>query len=1563
MKYNMTTVENPETNRSIKIGSVKYKELLKQYDYDETKNKLVKKTSDTTITCNTTPEKQVNLPCASNINLTINDIHTCCINTDTSINKIIHLSDIHIPLHLYKDRQCEYLTIFEKLYKSIAPYGGNAANEVIIVISGDLLNTKGVIEAETILLTKNFIKTLSSYYFTIIALGNHDIIYEGNNSRLDIISSICNDIPNVTVLRNTGLYRVNNILFCFSSLLDMKFIKYSAIMPTALLQHCIAIYHGSVKGAKMCNGTICNTPSYPSLQDFNGFDAVLLGHIHKHQALAPNIAYAGSLIQQNFGETINNHGYLIWSLPANNNIISSACGTVSSACGTVSSACGTVSSACGTVSSVKTHDAVGFTHIEIENDYIFLYIDVKDGVITESSLSTLTQYKNKNLRIKCKTSNTTNTQYAMLEEKLKTQYNVVSIGLANSLTSYNISNIFQANNEVLYEDEINLIKKECNIELENELIALHKDFYKNVQQNINRWNILTLAFKNILIYGNNKENYIDFVNGVNNICSKNNTGKTSIINAILYVLFHKTCDDSFNRYNMVSNTRKSGYITITFKCNGTHYKIHKELTSVNKLLYQTNTRCTVTFYKKVTPAAQQVTPAAQQVTPAAQLNTSDINTNLTSGTSAAYCDSVETDNYIDITSSDVTKTIASIIDIIGTFDNFIANNVISSKYTYNLLNIKSTERLEYFHNICNTCVYDAYVEKCKEIIKDLKKKIADTSPKIEVMGKLILSVEDINKYHLEQVTLDDELKNLKLQRDSYISDVSRLTQFIQTTVITLDEETLIKNIKDIEITTQQELDITQYTETSLLNLIQLYKGLIVQGLPSLEEITQNLKQYNAESIDATSVNTLVECEIKKNTLLNRKKDITLFLDQFIYSNTDKETLVFNIKNIEDELNAACGDIYDAVISDYTEASLLNLIQSYTNLLQDLPQRCHRQRVPSLESITQSIREIQQNSLYSEFLLTHAAGVELKQLKDNVNNNNIKLKKLQNTTICTTCAACAAGTTCAACAAGNVSEDKLHECNITALEYELSLIKYNPTIGITSVTTGNTTNITTGDTTNVTTGDICELQNKKQPLLPIRTLLPIDNNNTNLFIDDIITCIKNSKIKNNNIILPYDIGYTKYLDILDGKHNTSIALQINKSIMANIEKNKIIQKKNDIIDNTINYKRKVLFENTLHLLYTNENIKLNERINTLTTIITLQEKYNLLLEQEARCKKNIEIEASINKYKDLLKILQLNNKKQEYITMFHNMEKVDLYQKELKNLNIDINHINLTIDKIKQLEHYNTLLSQEKQCIKNVKLEANISKYTNILQVIQLMSKKQEYITMLNDIKKVNITQNELTLLNQNITDINILIDNKVKLLNICNYNIYKIERQMEQNKEYLTEHDKLLNENIKNEKLLTLYKEYERLFSKGNIPFKILVKKLDTFIQIVNKILITYTKYNLNYDYTDKGKLIFYLTDTTANNIPCDLNKTSGFESIILQICMNCAINSVIKIPTSELFIIDEKFDCMDVNRFNTDLENIIKLLYEGFSTIILISHRQVDKVLIDKNIIIKNNNIVSWIE
>jgi DNA repair exonuclease SbcCD ATPase subunit/DNA repair exonuclease SbcCD nuclease subunit len=228
------------------------------------------------------------------------------LDTEERIKHLYHISDIHIRLNNYHK---EYRHVFNNLYQNLEnrPKG-------LIVVTGDILHSKNELSPECILLTLEFLETLASIMPTIIIAGNHDAVLT-NNDRVDSLTGILDkrEIVDLYYLKHSGIYKFNNIYFGVNSLLDGYFVNGSDI-KTSPGEYKVALYHGSV-------GTPINDFGYKisgeiPLSTFDNYDYVLLGDIHKFQYLNPEqtVAYASSLISQNFGESDIYHGYLEWNL-------------------------------------------------------------------------------------------------------------------------------------------------------------------------------------------------------------------------------------------------------------------------------------------------------------------------------------------------------------------------------------------------------------------------------------------------------------------------------------------------------------------------------------------------------------------------------------------------------------------------------------------------------------------------------------------------------------------------------------------------------------------------------------------------------------------------------------------------------------------------------------------------------------------------------------------------------------------------------------------------------------------------------------------------------------------------------------------------------------------------------------------------------------------------------------------------------------------------------------------------------------------------------------------------
>jgi DNA repair exonuclease SbcCD ATPase subunit/DNA repair exonuclease SbcCD nuclease subunit len=247
------------------------------------------------------------------------------------LNHIFHLSDLHIRNgdNTYS-RYEEYKEVFKKTIISIT----NNITELnlffedfIIVITGDIFHNKNVIGNYGLFIYREFIQSLSKIGRLYIISGNHDYDQSDINKPSLVYSSTF-DIPNVFVLNTSTSFVIDNIGFSFVSIdktLDIyrNSGRIQDLPPfpqiTGKVKYKIALFHGSFASAKLYNGSSIEETFNPyPLEWVQSFDYVLLGDIHKRQVFNYKrktiCGYSGSLIQQNFGEDIIEHGYLIWNI-------------------------------------------------------------------------------------------------------------------------------------------------------------------------------------------------------------------------------------------------------------------------------------------------------------------------------------------------------------------------------------------------------------------------------------------------------------------------------------------------------------------------------------------------------------------------------------------------------------------------------------------------------------------------------------------------------------------------------------------------------------------------------------------------------------------------------------------------------------------------------------------------------------------------------------------------------------------------------------------------------------------------------------------------------------------------------------------------------------------------------------------------------------------------------------------------------------------------------------------------------------------------------------------------
>ena len=229
------------------------------------------------------------------------------------IKKIVHIADLHIRTYQMHDL---YKTQFEKLILELKEkLVGYTQNEIRITIVGDIAHQKINISNEQLLLTSWFIQELTQIGVVVIIPGNHDFL-ENNTQRLDSVTPIVELLNSdyIEYYKDGGVYEDQNIKWVVYSLYQHNerpnFIKQDDDKTY------IGLFHGPIQGLSTDLGYEFED-AYDTL-NFVDLDLLLCGDIHKRQQFKLKSGgkgiMIGSLIQQNFGETVKHHGYGIYDV-------------------------------------------------------------------------------------------------------------------------------------------------------------------------------------------------------------------------------------------------------------------------------------------------------------------------------------------------------------------------------------------------------------------------------------------------------------------------------------------------------------------------------------------------------------------------------------------------------------------------------------------------------------------------------------------------------------------------------------------------------------------------------------------------------------------------------------------------------------------------------------------------------------------------------------------------------------------------------------------------------------------------------------------------------------------------------------------------------------------------------------------------------------------------------------------------------------------------------------------------------------------------------------------------
>jgi DNA repair exonuclease SbcCD ATPase subunit/DNA repair exonuclease SbcCD nuclease subunit len=462
--------------------------------------------------------------------------------------KIAHVSDIHIRNHRYHE---EYTAVFEELYAKLRELKPD-----IIVNTGDTAHTKLQLSPAYFHMTAKFFENLADIAPLHVILGNHDLNLR-NPGRIDAVTPIVEALDHKDIHFHKFSQEVdlgNGFVLNVLSVVDED----KWVDPTDESKVNIALFHGSVAGVTTDTGWVMDHGDI-NIQQFAPFDYVLLGDIHKtYQKLDDEgrVAYPGSLVQQNFGETPDK-GFLLWDIADKENF---------------------------TCEHYSLTNPKPFITIELTpKGKMPKNLDVPNGarlrLVSQNNLPldvmrramdiSRTRFKPESVTFLNKASGQ-RADVKNLTDGLDTE-DLRDIKTQEKLIKEYLKD-FEASEETL--EKVYSLNRRYNTMAEEE---------EEVARNIN-WSLKSFEWDNLFNYG--EGNKVDFtkLNGIVGIFGKNYSGKSSIIDGFLYTLFNSTSKNERKNLNVINQNKDRGCGRLEIAIGEKDFLIERESTKYIKKL-------------------------------------------------------------------------------------------------------------------------------------------------------------------------------------------------------------------------------------------------------------------------------------------------------------------------------------------------------------------------------------------------------------------------------------------------------------------------------------------------------------------------------------------------------------------------------------------------------------------------------------------------------------------------------------------------------------------------------------------------------------------------------------------------------------------------------------------------------------------------------------------------------------------------------------------------------------------------------------------------------------------
>jgi DNA repair exonuclease SbcCD ATPase subunit len=503
---------------------------------------------------------------------------------------------------------------------------------------------------------------------------------------------------------------------------------------------------------------------------------------------------------------------------------------------------------------IKNHGFVKWTlnkenniakHIQIDNDYGYCTLYVNDNELVSNNELIIPSKP----RLRFYVTNTEQAKLIEIQNKLQEDYDVQEIIIKNNITK--TKNLILDEDKKMYDPNFHetivknyLVRRDKSNDDINSILTLHKEIYNECAKKIStsvklqKWKISKLKFSNMLSYG--EDNVINFdgfqLNHIIAIVAPNHYGKSAIIDIILFCLFDKFTRS--DRTDIMNSNKDNMFCSLKFKIGNKEFIIERSGKKIKNRI-----KINVDFYEIVNK------------------------------------------KRITLNGLDRNDTNKKIMDLVGTYNDYLATSFVLQEDNNNFLTMTHMEKKNYLKDLLRLNIFDYCHEHAKGIWKEMvtKLKIMENSFKEQNPSQLM---NDIKEWKKMETSLLFEIEHFNSIKNIFFDK-----KYEKPLLITLNE---ISDLSLNNIDSNKELD-------EIINNLQ-----DEQNKLQIEVNSLNLDELNSIKDDLIKEKLKLESKLNKFLLENDVNSLNIqyskLLDEKAKLNITESMLKINISDIKSKIS-------------------------------------------------------------------------------------------------------------------------------------------------------------------------------------------------------------------------------------------------------------------------------------------------------------------------------------------------------------------------------------------------------------------------------------------------------------------------------------------------------------------------------------------------------------------------------------------------------------------------------------------------------------------------------------